>query len=140
MGLVSVDAWTAGRTAHGERWAFARLALRSDVSIDGAAVANEAMLLDASHGSTAARMAGGDAWATVIIAGPGVAALAASVTAAIAARAARAVPRVAASAWPWGCVLRLAAASSEQLHATLYDLIGAPATAALGADPFTRKW
>ena len=139
-GVISVDAWTAGRVAHGERWAFARLALRTELSLDGAPLASEAMLLDPAHGDLSARMAGADACATVIIAGPAVAEMAAALTARIAALPARALPRIAASAWPWGCVLRVAAASTEQLTHTLHDLIGASVRHALGADPFTRKW
>src|SRR6185436_18222192 len=34
-GVIAVDAWTAGRIAHGECWAFDRLALRTEIEIDG---------------------------------------------------------------------------------------------------------
>lgn len=137
-GALIVDAWTAGRVAHGERWAFDHLRLRTELTLDGAPLVDEAMRLDARHGALAARMAGTEACATIIIAGAAFAPTIAALTAAIDARPPSA--RIAISPWPWGAVVRLAAATTESLHRTTHDLIGAPVRDALAADPFARKW
>jgi urease accessory protein len=132
---IAVDAWTAGRVGHGERWAFARLALTTELSRDGAPVIREAVELAAAHGPLAPRLAA-DAYATVVICGFDAAAIVARVAALPVAH----QPWVAASAWPWGAVLRLAAGSAERLHHALLELLGPLVRAALGADPFARKW
>jgi len=137
-GVILVDAWTAGRIAHGEHWAFRRLALRSELTLDGAPLVTEATLLDAAHGALAARMAGAQACASVIIAGAPFASAMPALVERIAARPVR--DRLAISAWPWGGVIRIAAASSEALQRTTYDLIGALVRDALAADPFARSW
>jgi urease accessory protein len=144
-GLIAVDAWTAGRVAHGERWAFERLALRTELELAGAPVAVEATTLCAAHGDLAARMAGAQACASVIIAGPPFAAAIDALARAladqpIAPTAAAAGERIAISVWPWGAVLRFAAATTERLTQALYLSLGPPVRDALGADPFTRKW
>ena len=136
--LVVVDAWTAGRIAHGERFQFARLATRLQVTIAGAAVLDEALLLAASHGDLAARLGGCDAFATVVIAGSALphAPLAAAIGELPVARR----PWIAASAWPWGAVLRVAAPDAEMLASELRHWLGAIVTGALDADPWSRKW
>lgn len=135
---IVVDAWTAGRIAHGERWAFDHLRLRTALTLDGAPLVDEAMRLDAAHGSLAARMAGIEACATILLAGPRFASAVTALTTAIDARPPSA--RIAISPWPWGAVVRLAAATTESLHRTTHDLIGALVRDALAADPFARKW
>jgi urease accessory protein len=139
-GLVAVDAWTAGRIAHGECWAFDRLALRTEVAIEGAPVLAEAMLVSPVHGDLAARMGEARAFATIVIAGEQFAGAAHAIGRTIAARPATALPRIAASVWPWGAVVRLAAKTTERLAAEIHALIGPTVRDALGADPFTRKW
>jgi len=133
-GVIAVDAWTAGRIAHGEAWAFERLALRTEIEIDGAPVLADAVVVSPAHGALAARMARARAFATIAIAGEAVAAAVPE----IAARAA--APSSAVSVWPWGAVVRVAAPTTEQLVATLHAIIGAPVRDVLGADPFVRKW
>lgn len=139
-GLVAVDAWTAGRVAHGECWAFDRLALRTELEIDGAPVLADAMIVSPAHGALAARMGDARAFATIAIAGDVFASAAAEIGRAVAARAPAAQPRVAASVWPWGVVVRLAATTTEALVAAIHGLVGQPVRDALGADPFARKW
>lgn len=139
-GLVAVDAWTAGRVAHGECWAFGRMALRTEVEIDGAPVLHEAVVVSPAHGALAARMGGAQAFATVVIAGAPFAEAARAIGERVAARAVDAMPRVAASVWPWGAVVRIAAPRAEPLSAALHDVIGGAVRDALGADPFARKW
>jgi urease accessory protein len=139
-GLIAVDAWTAGRVARGERWAFDRLVLRSEIEIDGAVVANDAMVVAPGHGELATRMGEARAFATVAIAGEVFAEAAQSIGREIAGRPAGAMPRIAASVWPWGAMIRLAATSTEQLGAMLQATIGATVRDVLGADPFIRKW
>jgi len=139
-GLVAVDAWTAGRIAHGECWAFDRLALATEVELDGSPALAEAVVVSPAHGALAARMGGALAFATVVVAGEPFAAAAEVLERAIAARPITAQPRVAASRWPWGAVVRVAAATTSELAAALHALIGDVVREVLGADPFTRKW
>jgi urease accessory protein len=139
-GLVSVDAWTAGRIAHGECWAFDRLALHTELEIDGAPVLADAMIISPAHGALAARMGNARAFATIVIAGELFASAAAEVGGAVAARAPVSQPWVTASVWPWGIVVRVAATTTQALVAAIHGLVGPSVRGALGADPFARKW
>jgi urease accessory protein len=139
--VVVVDAWSAGRVARGERWAFERLAMRLAIAIDGTAVLDDALLLARAHGDIAARLADHDAFATIVLAGPRVAATCDELAAAIAERPLRSIePLVAASRWPWGLVARIAARSTEALARATRELIGECTRELLGADPHARKW
>jgi urease accessory protein len=139
-GLIAVDAWTAGRVAHGECWAFGRLALRTEIEIDGATVLRDAVVVSPAHGEVAPRMGGARAFATIAIAGEAFAGAIQVIGQAIAARATAAAPRIAASVWPWGAVVRLAATATEPLSAAIHTVIGGAVRDVLGADPFVRKW
>lgn len=139
-GLISVDAWTAGRIAHGERWAFDRLALRTEVSLDGAAVLADALVVSAAHGDLAVRMGDAQALATIVLAGEPFAAAVQAIDRRLAARAVAAQPRISASVWPWGAVVRLAAPTTAGLTAAIHALIGDAVRGELGADPLSRKW
>ncbi|WP_394848788.1 urease accessory protein UreD [Pendulispora brunnea] len=66
--LVLVDAFTSGRAAYGERWAFERLASRIHVD-RGEPLLRDATVLDARHGPIAARFGRVDAYATVVAIG-----------------------------------------------------------------------
>jgi urease accessory protein len=74
---VLLDGFTAGRPAYGERWAFARLDLRTTVSAGGRLVARDALVLDGSDGPIAARAGRFEAFQTVIAEGRAVAGIAA---------------------------------------------------------------
>src|SRR4051812_19897019 len=139
-GVIAVDAWTAGRLARGECWAFGRLALRTAIEIGGDEVLSDAVVVSSAHGGLAARMADARAFATITIAGEPLDATARSLGAAIATRPATSQPRIAVSVWPWGAVVRLAAATTEQLVAAIHGVVGQCARDVLGADPFVRKW
>ena len=73
--IVLVDSFTSGRPAYGERWAFEQLSTRIRIErlrSDGGRepVALDATLLDARHGSIAARFGNLDAYATLMAIGP----------------------------------------------------------------------
>lgn len=138
--LVVVDAWTAGRIARGERWAFDRLATRVTIEIAGEPVYDDGLLLSSSHGDLAARLGEANAFSTIVLAGPAFAQAAAALAEDIARRPIEAKPLVAASRWPWGLVIRIAATSTEALARLTSELIGPSTSAALGADPHARKW
>ena len=138
--LIVVDAWTAGRVARGERWAFERFATRVTVSIDGAPVLDEAVLLSPAHGALAMRQGDADACATIVIAGPRFAAAIDTIASAISTRRMDAAPLASASRWPWGLVVRIAARDPEALARFTSELLRGPTTDALGADPFARRW
>lgn len=134
--VVLVDAATAGRVAHGERWAFARYRSVLSVARIGAAgerervLVHDAIELDPRHGALASRLGRFDALATIIAIGP----------LATLAEVARSDDFVAAtSPIPDGNLVRAAATSVEQLHRGLRNLLGGIAPL-LGDDPFARKW
>ena len=137
--LIVVDAWTSGRVARGERWAFDRLETRMTVDIAGVPVLEEGLLLTSAHGPLAARLAGVDACATIVLAGPALAAACDRIAAQIAAQPVGS-PLVTASRWPWGLVLRIAAAGAEPLARVTRELVRDAVTARIGADPWARKW
>ncbi|MBL9018299.1 MAG: urease accessory protein UreD [Myxococcales bacterium] len=138
--LIVVDAWTAGRIARGERWAFDHLATRVTLEIAGEPVYDDGLLLSAAHGDLAARLGDTNAFATIVLAGPQFAAAASAIADDIEQRSIDSRPLCAASRWPWGLVIRLAATSTEALGRLTWELIGPHASAALGADPHARKW
>jgi len=137
--LIAVDAWTAGRVARGERWAFDRLAMRLAIAIGGAPVLDDAMVLSSAHGDLAARLGPAAAFATIAIAGPKLGAACDQLAAAIAVRDI-AWPLVTASRWPWGLVIRIAAAATEPLARATHDLLRGCMIDTIGADPWARKW
>jgi urease accessory protein len=139
-GVIAVDAWTAGRVAHGECWAFRRLALRTELELDGVPVLADAMVVSPAHGDLAYRMGDAHAFATIMIAGDEFAAAVRAIADAVATRPAVAQPRIAASVWPWGAVVRIAARASEPLVAAIQALVGGAVRDVLGADPSARKW
>lgn len=137
--LLVVDAYTAGRVARGERWAFDRLALRLAIERGGVAVLDDALVLSPAHGDLVTRMAGRVAFATIAIAGPRFEALASALCAAIAEQPI-AEPLITASRRSWGAIVRIAAVSLAALAEITASLVRAPVAAVLGADPWTRKW
>ena len=138
--LIVVDAWTAGRIAHGERWAFARLATRVTVAIDGDSVLDDGLLLSPAHGDLDARLGGADAFATIVMAGPQFATAIDALAAQIASRPFGAAPLIVASRWPWGLIVRIAARETEALATTTAQLLRSYVSDVLGADPLARKW
>jgi urease accessory protein len=137
--LIAVDAWTAGRIARGERWAFERLATRLAIAIDGQPVLDDAVLLSREHGDLGSRLGELGAFATVVLVGPRLAEASDRLAAEIAGRE-LASPLVTASRWPWGLVVRIAAPSAESLTLTLRALLDDCVIKLLSANPWTRKW
>jgi urease accessory protein len=139
--LVAIDAWTAGRVARGERWAFDELTTSIELSIGGQIVLRDATLLSRAHGPLDVRLAPFAAFATVVLAGPMLSRALVEVR--------RLVDRcppergealVSESGWPWGSIVRVAARSSEELTELLRALLGESVTLLLGDDPFARRW
>ena len=146
--LVLVDAFTAGRSARGERWDFLRYASRTTVTRGGAPILHDGILLDPAHGALRARMGRFDAFATLVIVGPRAAEIRAAALAAPEApiggpgRAPRAAAPIRASASPLGddgAIVRIAGASTEIVSAALRERLAGLA-ALLGDDPHARKW
>jgi urease accessory protein len=139
--LVAVEALAAGRVASGERWAAAHCQTRLRVRREGVLL-DDALLLEAAHGDVQARMGPFDAWANVVLAGPGVLGHADDLL-----RLARPHQRLAdgaeaielASPIEGGCLLRIAASSTAILSARVRQALACVAPL-LGDDPFTRRW
>jgi urease accessory protein len=140
--LVAVEALAAGRVASGERWAAARCQTRLRVRREGVLLLDDALLLEAAHGDVHARMGPFDAWANVVLTGPGVVGHADDLL-----RLARPRQRLAdgagalelASPIEGGCLLRIAATSTAILSARVRQALACVAPL-LGDDPFTRRW
>jgi urease accessory protein len=67
--LVLLDALCAGRISRGERWAFRSYGSRLRLTIEGALVLDETLLLDPGHGPLTERLGRFDLFATLILAG-----------------------------------------------------------------------
>lgn len=139
--LVLLDAYTAGRTARGERWDLLRYSSRIVLRREGELVVQEAVLLDPQQGDLRARMGRFEAFATIFVMGPRTAAL----TAAIAAEA-RPLSRrppvlvsVSPIRGPLGVTVRLAGDSAFGVAQAVRETLR-PIGALLGDDPFARKW
>jgi urease accessory protein len=140
--LVAVDSLEAGRVAAGERWAAASCDVRVRVRVDGRAVLDDGLLLDAAHGSVARRMGAFDGWATVVLLGPLAAAAAAALLAAErpAHRIAPDVPFLeVVSPLPGGCLVRIAAHTPAVL-AERVALATACVAGIVGDHPSTRRF
>jgi urease accessory protein len=136
-GVLLVDSLTSGRVARGERWRFSSFSSRLDLDVGGAPALREALHLDPAHGPLEERLAAWDALATVVLAGPGLAAVADEVEAAVLALA---PGLAAASRTPFGLVARVAARDAAALGSLLRGLLAPRLRALLGDDPLTRKW
>jgi urease accessory protein len=133
-----VDSFTAGRSARGERWAFASLASRLEVSVGGAPLVRDALLLDPQQGPLLARMGRFDAFATIVAVGPRLEAIAAALLAGAPALGRQAELLVAASPLAGGAIVRIAAISVERAGRAVRALLaGVPAL--LGDDPWRGR-
>jgi urease accessory protein len=139
---AAVDAVVAGRTARGERWAFARHASRTEVRIGGRLVLSDALVLDPEHGGPLpARLGRFDALALAFAVGPAFEAGARALVERLAAAAVEpgAAALLAASPLPGGALVRCAATSAEALARALRGALAFVA-APLGDDPFVRRY
>jgi urease accessory protein len=138
--LVAVESLAAGRVASGERWAAARCQTRLRVWRDGAPLLDDALLLDPAHGDVAVRMGPFDAWANVVLTGPGVRAAAAELLDEPRPRHRLGLASLElASPLEDGCLLRIAATSTAILSNRVRQALRCVALL-LGDDPFTRRW
>ncbi len=145
--LLLVDGLTSGRSARGERWAFARYASRVRILRDGVLAVNDAVVLDPAQGELAPRMGRFDTLIAVFAVGPKLAPLRARAlaTAPALARRADVVQSLSvlggdAKGASDAMLLRIAAASVEQGLLALRALVAAPLNELLGDNPFARKW
>jgi urease accessory protein len=145
--LLLVDGLTSGRSARGERWAFARYASRVRVVRDGAVAVNDTLVLDPAHGSVAARMERFDILATAFAIGPKLTPLRQFAFASIPRLVRRSDVVQATSALGGGArgdtdaaLLRIGASSVECGLTALRAHLAPHVAALLGDNPFVRKW
>ncbi|MFP2958655.1 urease accessory protein UreD [Myxococcus sp. 1LA] len=139
--LVLADVITSGRSASGERWAFAHYDSTLRVSVGGRALVDERWLLDPRQGALPERLGRFNALATVLLVGPALAdareALSAQLSALPVTSRAELVPAVSPLGQD-GLLLRAAAISVEAvLHTTHAWLSFLPAL--LGDNPWARR-
>jgi urease accessory protein len=135
--LLLVDAYTCGRAARGERWAFDRLESRVRVDVAGRPWLREGLLLEGAHGALGARLRGVDAFGTVVVVGPAFERLCVELE-----REAQQPPLqqdVLATVSPklGGAVVRLLSPKVEPMLLRLRQLLGAEVEAVLGEAPPT---
>jgi urease accessory protein len=144
--LCLLEAYSSGRSARGERWAFARYASRTTVTRGGARSIVDATRLDPRQGVIADRMGRFDVVLSLLVVGPRLSSLrhamlsSSSSSSAPCARCAEGSVLVAASPLAEdACILRVAAERFESASRVLRSSFASLA-ALLGDDPFARKW
>lgn len=130
--LVAIDALTAGRVAHGERWAAAEIDSTLRVEVAGKPLVIDRIVLGAD---AAVRMRRFAALATCIVIGAG----AEHALAHAAAPAPRGEVVVAGSPIANGAVVRVAGTRVDLVIAAARAVVR-EACAALGVDPWARRW
>jgi urease accessory protein len=141
---ASVAAWdilSAGRTARGERWAFAHCALGLALRQNGRALLDERWLLDPAHGPVAERLGRFEALATMLLFGPSFLALRTEWGADVEKAPVSTFAEWIESASPVGdagLLVRVAATSVESLVRRLRSRFAA-LVPWLGDDPFSRR-
>ena len=142
--LISIDWFTAGRVARGERWAFRKYQSRTDIFVDGSRLVHDALALDPGDGPLAAphRVGRYNCIATVFVIGPRVAELAANAAKEVSEQPiGKRLPLIqSASELPGGGVLMRAAGVTTELVAAWLRQKLSPVVGQLGDDPWGRKW
>lgn len=133
--LVLSDVVTAGRIAHGERWACARFDALLAISVAGRTVLHDRVILERDIARRMTRFA---ALATAVVIGPRVGALGRAALE-LGAVGKRDAIVVAGSPLADGAILRIAGEDIEGVVATLRGILR-PACERLGEDPWSRKW
>jgi urease accessory protein len=144
--LVLLDAFTCGRAARGERWAFGRYVSRTRVAVAGRTIAVDSLRLDPAHGDLAERMGRFEAFATIVAVGPRAAGVRAALLAAGGATALGAPGSrgqsglyAATALSPAASIGRIAALSAYESLTAVRALLR-PLARELGDDPFSRRW
>jgi urease accessory protein len=138
--ILIFDATSSGRVARGERWQFARLDSRTEITRASRLVYVDATRLDPVHGAIADRMGRFDLLASLVAIGPRFAAVRDAMLAGVIT-----APPGASTVWAAspvghdGAVLRLATDHFENASRVLRSSFAALARW-LGDDPFVRKW
>jgi urease accessory protein len=138
--LVLLEAFTCGRAARGERWAFERYLSRTLVEREGRPLLLDAVRLDPREGALPPRMGRFETLAMLAVFGPRVGALREALLQAPPPLRRRAsVIETASPLGADGALLRVAATSVEEaLSAVRARLRSLPTL--LGDDPLARKW
>ncbi len=139
--LVFVDSMTSGRRASGERWQFDRYESRVRVRRGARLALLDALTLTPGEGDLSRRMGRFDALCMVALIGPALEAHAARIVSQVSALPVRRRASVLVGASPidGGCVVKLAAASTEDVTRAVRQYLDfVPAW--LGDDPWARKW
>jgi urease accessory protein len=134
--LVLVDAFTSGRAAYGERWAFTRLESRIHVTRGKKPVVRDAIVLDGRHGAIDGRFGVFDAFATVLALGPQAASVVGSLLEPAGASPLYAPSRLSTEA---GAIVRILGDRSEAVTATLRSRLDALVDLC-GIDPYASRW
>jgi urease accessory protein len=139
--LVTVDWFSAGRVARGERWSFRRLESRNEISIGTESVFRDSLLLDPALAAGSPPMGRYNCVALVVMVGGLLTEMAERQVQRISALpvAHRAQTIESASRFREGVVLRVAGLNVEEvankIQAYLKDIVPL-----LGDDPWKRKW
>jgi len=138
--LVWLDTLVSGRSACGERWAFASVDARTSIDRAGVPLVRDGLRLEAGRGlSVGERFGDGEAIATLIVLGPLVQPLAEALLADLAAAPAGGDPLVAASPLAGGAIVRVAACSPAAITAWLRGNVAPRLTPLLDHHPWDRK-
>lgn len=138
--VLLLEAYTCGRSARGERWAFSRYASRTSIMRDDAPVLIDSTLLDPRHGPVDERMGRFDVVLSLVVLGPRFAGVRESTMVSEEARVSDGSTIVAVSPLGSdGCIVRVAAERFEDASRILRSSFVALART-LGDDPFARKW
>jgi urease accessory protein len=138
--LVLLDAFTCGRAARGERWAFSRYLNRTLVKREGVPLLLDAVRLDPEEGALPPRMGRFEALATLAVFGPVVAVLREALLRTPPPLRRRApILEAASPLGEDGALLRVAATSVEEAMSAVRSRLRA-LPLLLGDNPFARKW
>lgn len=138
--LVLSDAYTAGRSARGERWQLARYESRISIAKHGLPFFTDPLRLDPAHGALPERMGRWDAMASIVVVGPKVAGAAALILEAIAKTRVRATDDVIVAASPItdGAFVRVMATDVRGVTRVVRDTLSF-LSALVGDDPFRGR-
>ena len=140
--LLLIDWLTSGRAARGERWTFASYRSETRIDVDGRTIARDALLLEGAGGSAARHLGRFDCLATVFLLGPAFGDASRSLLDRVGRMPVTRRAPLVASASPLaagGAVLRAAGGAAEAVGQFIAGMLD-PAWAALGEDPWSRKW